>query len=406
MIGLANQLPNVSQDPKDPDFVQDPYVAYRKMRACGDLIYWKEFELPVAITREAVSQVMRHPKMGRAIPEMMQTTPKDGLEAFYRIEQHSLLELEPPEHTRLRRIVAKAFALNRMAPLAPRISQIADSLIDAFPKDQDFDLLKAYSQPLTALTITSFLGIKEQHALQLQAWSNAMVAMYQAHRDENIEHAAALAAAEFAEFATRELDRRAKLPTDDFLTELVAAEKSGLLSRSEAISTVILLLNAGQEATAHAIGNAVRALIGFPERMLSLQPEQIANTVEECLRYAPPLHMFMRHVYQDVTLFGADIPAGTQIACLLGSSCRDDALWPDSEKFDPFRMRHNHQAFGVGIHACTGAALARLELQIALPALFSRCPNLTITKPPRMADRYHFHGLETLQVRLEAPAST
>ncbi len=396
---LEDQLPVWDPDPQDDAFVQDPYPAYRDMRASGDIIFWKSYGIPMAVTKDAVAQVMRHPQMGRAVPEWSQPDVPEEIAAFQAVEEHSLLELEPPEHTRIRRVVAKGFALDRMAPLAPKISQIADALISAFPDADGVDLLTAYAQPLTALSIAAFLGVDGSHAPRMQAWSTAMVAMYQARRDAAIEQAAALAAAEFAAFANAELDRRVKAPRDDFLSELVAAEAAGEMSRAELISTVILLLNAGQEATAHAIGNAIRHLIDYPERMLALQPEQIANTVEECLRFTPPLHMFKRHVYQPVQMHGVAFPAGTQVGCLLGSACRDDAVWPDGEKFDPFRMRYNHQAFGVGIHACTGASLARLELQIALPALFSRRPDLKLTQKPRVADRYHFHGLESLMVK-------
>ena len=398
-------LPNFSFDPKNAGFIQNPYPAYGEMRIAGDVIYWKEFALPVAVTAKAVAQAMRHPKMGRAVPGGPQQN-SEILKPFYEVEAHSLLEIEPPDHTRIRKIVARAFALKRMEVLAPLIRRIADELIDDFPREVPFDLLQSYAQPLTARAIAAFLGIEEQHASQLQAWSNAMVAMYQARRDSNIEQSAAIAAQDFANFAADELDRRKRLPTNDFLTDLANAEAIGELTRPEAISTTILLLNAGQEATAHSIGNAVRTLIEFSDIALALHPEQIAGTVEECLRFSPPLHLFMRYAYEPVTLAGVDFPKGTQIACLLGSACRDDAIWPDGEKFDPFRLRRPHQAFGVGIHACIGAALARLEMQIALPALFSRCPKITLASPPFIANKYHFHGLESLPVRLEAPAST
>lgn len=405
MSSLTMSLPRQAYDPTDPGFAQDPYPAYRAMRAAGDLVYWEAYDLPVAVTAEAVKQAMRHPNMGRAVPGKLASVP-DELRPFYDVEAHSLLELEPPDHTRIRRVVAGAFALNRMAGLVPVVSQIADQLIDDFPRDVPFDLLSAYAQPLTARTIAAFLGIDTQHAAQLQAWSTAMVAMYQTRRDGAIEQAATAAAKDFSAFIVDELDRRKIMPSNDFLTELTAAETAGTLTQPEAISTAILLLNAGQEATAHAIANALRTLFGFPEAALALHPENIAGTVEECLRFTPPLHMFMRHVYQPVTFMGVKMPEGTQIGCLLGSACRDDAIWPDGEVFDPFRLRRPHQAFGVGIHACTGAALARLELQIALPNLFSRCLGMTVTTPPRIADTYHFHGLESLQVKWAALAST
>lgn len=405
MTSLKNTLPVVSFDTSDPDFVQNPYAAYGDMRAAGDVVFWEDYDMPAAVTVRAVAEIMRHPKMGRSVPGQ-EADANPALQPFLDLEQHSLLEIEPPDHSRIRRVVAKAFALERMVPLGPRISQIADALIDAFPQGESFDVLEAFAQKLTAQTITTFLGLEDGHASQLRAWSTAMVAMYQKRRDSTIEANAAKAAKDFAAFLNAELDHRKRMPRADFLSELVSAESTGLISRAEAVSTAVLLLNAGQEATAHSIGNALRSLMEYSERALALHPDQIAGTVEECLRFTPPLHVFTRHVYQTATVLDTTFPAGTEIACVLGSACRDDAVWPDGDKFDPFRLRRPHQAFGVGIHACTGTALARLELQLALPILFSRCPNLCIAEPPRVADTYHFHGLDKLYVKWEAPGST
>ena len=394
------QLPIVAQDPTDPAFVQDPYGFYRRLRALGSFVFWKEYDRPFATTQAAVAQVLKHPKLGRAVPEEMRDPVPRNLMPFYEIEQHSLLELEGPDHARIRRLVTDGFGRASMAMIAPTVSRIADSLIDRFPSNEPFDLLTAYSQPLTARAITRFLGLDEQNARQLQLWSTAMVAMYQARRDETVERTAAEASREFADFVTDRIGHLRNSPNDGFLTQLITAEDSGAISRGELLSTVILLLNAGQEATAHAIGNAVNLLAAHPERTLSLQPENIAATVEECLRFAPPLHLFSRYVYEPVSILGLELRPGQQIGCLLGSSCRDDAVWPDGEKFDPFRARRNHQAFGVGLHACVGASLARLELQIALPALFSRCPKLVITEAPKVANLYHFHGYESLKAQI------
>lgn len=392
----------MSFDPTDPNFVQNPYPAYQEMRAVGDMVYWDAYDMPVAVTAEAVKKAMRHPNMGRAVPKKYVNTP-EALRPFNEVEAYSLLELEPPDHTRIRRVVASAFVLDRMAVLTPLVSQIADALINKFPDDAPFDLLTAFAQPLTARTIAAFLGIDTEHAPQMQAWSDAMVTMYQTGRNAAVEHAAASAANDFSTFITAELDRRKSFPLDDFLTELTLAESAGTLTRAEAVSSAILLLNAGQEATAHAIANAIRTLLDFPETALAVHPTHCAGTVEECLRFTPPLHMFTRQVYKPVSFMGVDFKEGSEIGCLLGSACRDDAVWPDGDIFDPFRLRRPHQAFGVGIHACTGAALARLEMHIALPALFSRCLGMTLASPPRIADTYHFHGLESLEVKLAGP---
>ena len=397
MADLDDQIPVVQQDPTDPEFVQDPYAFYRRIRSLGNFVHWKDYDLDVATTQAAVAQVLKHPRLGRAMPEEARVPVPAGLQPFYALEEHSLLELEPPDHTRIRRLATEGFVRTHLAMMAPTVSQITDRLINEFP-DGAFDLLEHYSKPLTALTITEFLGIEASHARQLQTWSNAMVAMYQARRDDMIERKAAKAASEFTDFVTDVIRARRKLDADNFLGHLIAAEETGVLSRAELLSTVILLLNAGHEATAHAIGNSVNLMTGYSERALALQPENIANTVEECLRFSPPLHLFRRHVYETVTILGQKFQRGDEIGCLLGSSCRDDAVWPDGDKFDPFRMRRNHQAFGAGLHACLGASLARLEMQIALPALFSRCPDLRIVEPPRVANLYHFHGLERLAV--------
>lgn len=390
----------VSQSPTDPVFVQDPYAFYRTIRAKGDFVHWQDYCIPVATTSAAVNAILRHPSLGRAAPKDKRVPAPADLAAFFDIEDHSLLELEPPEHTRLRKLVLGAFTRNKILALAPGISRTADALINDFPSGP-FDLLDAFARQLPVRVIADLLGVPPDMCPQLLRWSNAMVAMYQARRDDEVERAANAASAEFADYVSGLIGERAKLPRDDLLSELVAAGNDGQkLSRDEIVSTVILLLNAGHEATVHSLGNAIRHLTGCPERKLALQPENIEGTVEECLRYDPPLHMFRRWVYKNVTILGEDFPAGSEIGCLLGSACRDDAVWPDGEVFDPFRTRRPNVAFGAGIHFCVGAPLARLEMQIALPALYSRCPDIRIVETPRVANLYHFRGLERLMVEV------
>lgn len=391
------QLARVDQSPTNPAFVQDPYPFYRRLRALGDFVFWTDYAVPMATTHVAATSVMRHPRLGRRVPHERRSVVPDGLAPFYNIERHSLLEIEPPDHTRIRRLAMRAFGRDRLAPVAPDISRIADALVDAFPAGP-FDLIDAFARRLPAIAITRFIGIPQDMADQLRVWSNAMVAMYQARRGGAIEAAAAGAAADFAAFLRDYLATRRRVLRNDFLSDLIAGEAGGEITTDELVSTVVLLLNAGHEATVHAIGNAVRWLAAFPERALALDPVNVADTVEECLRFDPPLHMFRRQVYDAVTIMDHRFEAGDEIGCLLGSACRDDAVWPDGEVFDPFRARRANLGFGTGIHACIGASLARLELQIALPALFSRCPGLRIAEPPVVANLYHFHGLERLMV--------
>ena len=394
-------LPTVSQDPKDPAFFADPYVFYHKIRSLSDFVFWEDYDIVVATTHEANAALMKHPKLGRKPVGPDATTLPDTMETFNVLEANSLLEIEPPQHTRLRRAAMRGFDRARISAMAPDISRIADSLIDTIP-DGPFDFIAHFARPFPARVIAGFFRIPEDMATQLQSWSNDMVAVYQARRSPEIEQAAERAATEFVAYLKGVVEARGADLDNDFLSELIRANNSGEIASSyELLSTVILLLNAGHEASVHALGHSVRLLAGHPDRALALEPTNIANTVEECLRFAPPLHLFKRFVYEDVRILDQDFKKGQVVGCLLGSACRDDALWADGDRFDPIRQRRSNLAFGAGIHACLGASLARLELQIALPAVFSRCPGLTVVEPPKLADRYHFHGLERLMVEVK-----
>ena len=392
-------LEPVVQSPVDPDFVQNPYSFYAQLRARGDFVFWQDYGLPMATTHEAVMAVLKHRDLGREIPAAKRQPPRAALAPFYAVEAHSMLEREPPVHTRLRGLVLKAFTRNRIHHMAPEISVICDRLLNEFPSGE-FELLDAFARQVPVLVIAKLLGVPEEMAPHLLGWSNRMVAMYQARRTPEIEDDAAAAASEFADFLKHYIATRRATPRDDLISYLIAAEDGGeRLSTDELISTCILLLNAGHEATVHSLGNAIVHLNDFAGRSEALLPEHIEGTVEECLRYDPPLHMFTRHVYRPVTILGHRFEEGEEIGCLLGSACRDDAVWPDADVFDPFRASRQNAAFGAGIHFCVGAPLARLEMQIALPLLYANCPTLRITDPPRVANLYHFRGRENISVQ-------
>ena len=391
-------LKRVTQSPTDAEFVQNPYPFYRDIRALGDFVLWEDYDLPMATTSAAVNAVMRHPKLGRQIPEDQRAEVPENLKPFYEIEAHSLLELEPPSHTRIRKLLLHAFTGNRVRAMAPIIQGIVDELIADFPST-DFDLLDAFARPLPVRVISRLLDVPDDMGPKLLDWSNAMVAMYQARRDTEIEAAAVAASVAFSDYVRTLIDERQRAPANDLISHLISAEIDGQrLSRGEVVSTTILLLNAGHEATVHSLGNSIRLLADFPERDEALKAANIENTVEECLRFDPPLHMFRRWVYEDVSILGQDFAAGVEIGCLLGSACRDGAIWSNGDTFEPSRTKRPNVAFGVGIHFCIGAPLARLEMQIALHALFQRCPNLKISAPPQVASLYHFRGLEQLLV--------
>ncbi|WP_299791736.1 cytochrome P450 [uncultured Marivita sp.] len=382
------------QSPTEPNFVQNPYPFYDRLRAAGDLALWDDYAMPCATSHRAVHAILRDRRFGREVPAELATDPPDHLAPFYAVEAHSMLELEPPRHTRLRGLVLRAFTSRRIKALAPEIAALAHNKIDAFPTDAPFDILSAFCQPIPVIVIARLLGVPDDMAPQLLRWSNAMVAMYQASRTRQTEEAAATAASEFSDFLRRYIDTRRTDPRDDLITHLIAAEEDGsTLSTDELITTCILLLNAGHEATVHTLGNGIKTLLETGTRKID------DATVEEILRYDPPLHMFTRYAYEEITLYDHTFQRGDQVALLLASANRDSAHWPDAHRFDPTRPVTPSTSFGGGLHFCVGAPLARLELQVALPILWTRCPTLRIAEPPVYANTYHFHGLERLMVQ-------
>jgi cytochrome P450 len=386
-------MKTLQQSPTDPAFVQNPYPFYDRARDQGDLFWWAEYEMPAAAGHATVHALLRHPDLGREMPEDLRAPIPPELQPFYDVEAHSMLELEPPRHTRLRRLVLHAFTSRRIKELAPEIEALCHDLIDGFPSEP-FDLLEAYAQKVPVIVIARLLGVPESMADQLLIWSNAMVTMYQARRTKADEAAAVHATTEFVDFIRTHAEAVRHQPDDTLISHLLRAEEDGeRLTMDELITTCILLLNAGHEATVHTLGNGVKAY-------LETGPSPITDdAVEEVLRYDPPLHLFTRIAQKDVTLYDHDFKRGDQVACLLAAANRDPAAYPNPDMFDPTRPAGKTASFGAGIHFCIGAPLARLELKIALDVLFTRCPTLQLADTPRYANLYHFHGLERLFVR-------
>lgn len=383
------------QSPHDPAFVQNPYAFYDRARRDGPVLFWQDYGMHAAFDHATVHALLRDRRLGRAVPGRGKAPAH--LADFDAVERYSLLELEPPEHTRLRRLVLHAFTSRRIAGLEGDIRAICAELLADLPGGS-FDLITTYCQLVPVRVIARLLGVPEDMGPDLLRWSSAMVAMYQAGRTRAIEDAANAAAAEFSAFLRGYIDERQSDPRDDLITELIAAEDGGqTLSRDEMIGTCILLLNAGHEATVHSLGNAVKALVETGTTG-ALAPDRVERCVEEVMRFDPPLHMFTRHVYEPIEVGGHALGPGDEIALMLGAAGRDPAVFDAPEVFDPTRAKNTHVAFGGGLHFCVGAPLARLEMQIALPMLFEVMPGLRIAEPPVYADSYHFHKLDRLMV--------
>jgi len=392
-------MQTVQQSPLDPAFVQDPYPFYDRVRAAGPFVHWADYDLPVTARANVVGAALRDRRLGReAPPECAQPIPAH-LAPFYDVEAHSMLELEPPRHSRLRRLVLRAFTTARIAAFGPEIEALAHALIDRFPEG-GCDLLDAFARPLPVIIIARMLGVPEDRAPDLLSWSNAMVGMYQARRSPETEAAAVAATEAFVDFLDAHVSARRNDPANDLISHLIAAEEAGRgLSRAELISTCILLLNAGHEATVHTIGNGVKALLQSDTGAYWLTPARVEGTIEEVLRHDPPLHLFTRWVYEEIELAGQRFSRGDRIGLLLAGANRDPGPWEEPARFNAARPVQTHFSFGAGTHFCIGAPLARLELATALPVLFRRLPKLALAGTPKYADLYHFHGLERLDVR-------
>ncbi|WP_120635655.1 cytochrome P450 [Ruegeria sp. EL01] len=391
-------MKTLHQSPTDAGFVQDPYLFYDTAREYGGLVYWNDYNMVAAVSRNAVQTLFRDRRFGREVPPELARAGPDHLAPWLAVEAHSLLEAEPPRHTRLRALVMRAFTSRAIAALTPSIEDLCNTLVNAFP-DEPFDLLEFYCTQVPVITICRLLGVPEDMAPNLLRWSHDMVAMYQASRTRETEDMAAQSAQDFTNFLDDYIGRRRNDPRDDLITRLITAEEEGeKLSRDELVATCILILNAGHEATVHSLGNGVKTLLQTGTSPQAFAADAIDKTVEEVLRYDPPLHMFTRYAYEDVELFGHAFKRGDQVALLLGAANRDPAIWPDPNRFDPTRAIQTNTSFGGGLHFCVGAPLARLEMRIALPVLFQRCPNLRLSEQPVYSNSYHFHGLERLLV--------
>jgi len=401
---MSDPKPSVTLDPRNPDFVQDPYPFYARWRAEHPVFYWRELGHWCFARYDDVGALLRDRRFGRQIlhvatrEELGWPETPEHLVPFYRFEDHSLLEVEPPVHTRLRGFINPSFLPRQIERLRPEVERLANELIDGFAAKGSTDLISSFAEPVPVMVIARFLGVPDEMASQILSWSHDMVAMYQARRDRAVEERASAATVEFTAYMRGLLGQRRTEPSDDFLSQLLTArdEDGSSLTEDELVTTAILLLNAGHEATVHSLGNGAQALLRHGKAA-----DFLADPVrcsEEMLRFDTPLHMFKRYALEDLEYAGLKLRKGEQIGLLLASANRDERKFPHAGEFLPTRHPNQHVSFGAGIHYCVGAPLARLEMQTALRILFERLPSIRLNGPTRFKDTWHFHALESLPV--------
>lgn len=384
-------------DLADPGLVADPYPHFARERSGAEVSWHEPTGMFLTFSHAAASEVLRSRRLGRLWRDR---EPAGYLEPFNLLHRNQMMENEPPDHTRLRRLVAGAFARGHLERLRPRVRAQAGELLDRVDP-AGFDVIGEYAEPLPVLVIAELLGVPSALVPQLRGWSQAIVRMYEPSPPPAVVDAAVRAATDFAE-AIRSLARdRARDPREDLVSHLVAArDGAARLSEDELVASVVLLLNAGHEASVNVFGNGLVAMLRH-----GLRPDHdVALTVEEMLRYDAALQLFERTATDDVTIRGVRIEAGQKVAALLGAANRDPAVFTDPDTFDPRRDRNPHLAFGAGLHFCLGAPLARMELVESVSSLFERLPRIGLVGEPKPRGTFVLRGFHEVRVAASAGA--
>lgn len=398
-------------DPQSSDFQQNPYPFYDELRASSPIANWPEGSMWLFTRYDDINALLRDKRLGRTMDHIISRAergipPVPETEApFYKLSEHSMFDKEPPDHTRLRSLVHKVFTPRRVENLRERIQVITSDLLDQVQSKGLMDILEDFAVPLPVTVIAELLGVPEADRHLLRPWSRDIVAMYELDHTSEQARRAVQAAVEFADYLRVLARERRQNPQDDLITALALVEESGdQLTEDELISTCVLLLNAGHEATVNVIGNGMLALFRNPDQMQILRqnPDLIPSAIEEMMRYDTPLQLFRRWVLEDITYKGFDFKQGTEVALMFGAANRDGDRFPNPHQFDVTRQDNAHISFGGGIHYCLGAPLARLELQVALAALLNRLPNLRLEgESPEFRPAYVIRGLKNLEVRFD-----
>lgn len=390
----------------DPAFLADPYPTFAALRAEAPVVWHEPTGMWLAVSHRAVSDVLRSRSLGRLWTPRF---PDVAMPAFELIHVHSLLENEPPVHTRLRRLIAGAFSRGHVERLRPAVAALAARLAEdvraAGEGGDPVDLIAAYAEPLPVEVIAELLGIPPADRHRLRPWSNAIVKMYEYGITDAQRDAAERASAEFVAYLRELVARRRVEPGDDLLSSLLAESdaEGGRLTEDELVTTGTLLLNAGHEATVNVVGNGFSALLARPDVLAEVRARIdddafVATAVEELIRFDSPLQLFERTATADVEIGGVVVEAGQKIAALLGAANRDPAVFAEPDRLDPTRDPNPQIGFGLGIHFCVGAPLARIELQTSLRTLVSTFPDLAPTEVPPRRPEFVIRGVERLLV--------
>ncbi|NNH22304.1 cytochrome P450 [Pseudokineococcus marinus] len=397
--------------PTDAAFVADPHPVFARLREEAP-VAWSAATDQWVLSRHAdVSALLRDRRLGRSYlhvathAEMGRPDDPAHLAPFWRVVRAGMLDVEPPDHTRLRRLVSKAFTPRMVEGLRPRVAEIAAGLVrdlrDAGSDGSPVDLVAAVAEPLPVEVISELLGVPASDRHLLRPWSADICAMYELAPSRETGERAVRACEEFGAYLLDLADQRRRAPGADLLSALVQVADDGeRLTPDELVGTCVLLLNAGHEATVGTTANGWWSLLRHPGELARLRSGEVdvATAVEELLRFETPLPMFERYVLEDLEVHGTLLPRGTEVALLLGSANRDGAVFPEPDRFDVGRGSTAHLTFGAGIHFCLGAPLARLELTTSFETVLREVPDLALAAEPAWAGGFVIRTLRDLLV--------
>ena len=390
-------------DFNNPTFVANPYEQLKALREIGKPVWHEGMQIFLAARHSDANDVFRNKSLGRIFTDK---SPEFEWETFNWLHSDSILDSEPPKHTRLRSLVAKAFNRNKIEGMRPAVERITQQLLDAIDEKiksgESFDLIADYAEPLPVKIIADLLGFPESEEHLLRPWSQSIVKMYEVNPSQQYQIAAKKAAGEFAEYVRNLAEHRKTNPGQDLITDLAMVEENGeKLNSHELVATCVLLLNAGHEASVNAFGNGMVAALVRPDQAELLRKNSRAITdtaLEEFMRFDAPLHLFERTATIDTELGGVKIEKGQKIAALIGSANRDSSVFERADEMDLTRDPNPHIGFGAGIHFCLGAPLARLEMSVSLPALWEKYPNMQLAGTPVRRPTFVLRGYESVSI--------
>ncbi len=404
-------------DPYSPEFLDDPYPTYSRLRDQTPVFFDPEWELTFVTRHQDVSAILKdRERFGRDYRHRLTTAEVDqrlhdriypsSWPMWTRYIRESFIDLEPPRHTRLRRLVSKAFTRRSSEVFRPRLEAATDRLLDTALESGRLEAIRDLATPIPVAMIADLMGIPAEDHPHLLEWSHAIVKVFDQRVTDEEGAAAEAATRDFVSYLEGIVSLRRARSGDDLISAMIQVEDEGdTLTDEEIVGTAILTLNAGHEATVHAIGNGLLALANHPSDYAALHRGEvpISAAVEELLRYDSPLQMFERWVLEDTEIEGHRLPVGSKVGLLFGSANRDVAVFgPSGEGLDLTRSPNPHLSFGAGVHFCVGAPLATVELEATFGRIATRVRSIDLVEATDRIESLVFRGVQTLALELEA----